>query len=156
MKGVKSPPESYFDKRYLKIMEKQKDWNKLIEERYGKTFDTEIGAKFTIYKDGKCEAELKVEEKHLNMGRSVHGGVINALCDIALSGAVNSTLIDGPSVVTLQMGVSFLRPGLPGDTLTAFAEIVKKGRTIVYVEGGIKNQNGKLLARASGDWFVKN
>lgn len=128
-----------------------------VEERYKLSYESYLGVKFGKYNDGYCDISLAIEDKHLNIGKSVHGGVINALCDIALSGAVTCTLTDtAKSVVTLQMNVNFLRAGMPGDTLTAYGEIIKRGRTICYVEGGIKNQDGKLIARASGDWFIKN
>lgn len=128
----------------------------IIKERYNSSYEAHMGVSFTKYADSVCEIELKVEPKHLNIGNSVHGGVINALCDIALSGAVTCNYINkAETVVTMQMNVNFLRPGFEGDVLTARGEIVKRGSTICYVEGEVRNQEGKLLARASGDWFVK-
>lgn len=120
-------------------------------------FGNMLGVIFSHYDEGKCVTELDIEEKHLNIGGSVHGGVINALCDIALSGAVTSAFKDREEVVvTLQMNVNFLRPGFNGDKLTATAEVVKLGSKIVYVEGEIRNQSNKLIAKASGDWYVKS
>lgn len=128
----------------------------IIKKRYQSSYEAHMGVDFVKYEDSYCEIELKIEPKHLNIGDTVHGGVINALCDIALSGAVTCNFIDkAESVVTMQMNVNFLRPGLLGDTLTAFGQITKRGRTICFVEGGVKNQDGKLLAKASGDWFIK-
>jgi uncharacterized protein (TIGR00369 family) len=88
----------------------------------------------------------------------VHGGVINGLLDIALSAAVTSAMLDkAEKVVTLQMNVNFLRAGKLGDKLITTAEIVKMGSTIIYVEGEIKSaEDNKLIAKASGDWFVKS
>ena len=132
-------------------------WNERVKERYANTFESTLGVEFKKYSDGYCEVELKVKPEHLNIGGSVHGGVIESILDIALSGAVTGTLLDTPqSCVTLQMNVNFLKAGSPDDVLTGFAEIIKRGRTISYVEGGIKNQNGKLIAKASGDWFIKS
>lgn len=136
-------------------MTKGKSGLEIIKERYGNTFESTLGAKFTKYEDSYCEVELEVKPEHLNIGNSVHGGVINALCDIALSGAVVCMAPETPSVVTLQMNVNFLAPGKLGDKLIAYGEIIRKGRRINYVEGGIKNQDGKLIARASGDWYTK-
>lgn len=128
----------------------------IIKKRYKSSFEAHMGVRFNKYADSYCEIELDIEPKHLNIGDTVHGGVINALCDIALSGAVTSNYINkAESVVTMQMNVNFLRPGFLGDTLTAYGEIIKKGGTICFVEGGIKNQKGELLAKASGDWFIK-
>ena len=116
-----------------------------------------LGVSFSTYDAGDCVAELDVASHHLNIGGTVHGGVINALCDIALSGAVTSAFKDREeSVVTLQMNVNFLKPGFEGDRLIAKAKVIKLGSKIVYTEGEIRNQNDKLLAKASGDWYVKS
>lgn len=132
------------------------DVQKLVEDRYKLSYENTLGVKFTKYKDAYCEVELKIKPEHLNIGGSVHGGIINGLCDIALSGAVTCLFINkAERVVTMQMNVNFLKAGKPDDTLIGYGEVIKRGGTIVYVEGGIKNQNGDLIARASGDWFVK-
>jgi uncharacterized protein (TIGR00369 family) len=129
---------------------------KLVQERYKSSFENFLGVKFLEYSNGRCKIELDVRDEFLNIGGTVHGGVINALCDIALSGAVTCNFTDqADTVVTMQMNVNFLRAGQPGDRLIAYGEVIKKGSTVVYVEGGIQNQKGKLLARASGDWFIK-
>ena len=120
-------------------------------------FGNMLGVIFTQYEGGKAATELDIEDKHLNIGKTVHGGVINALCDIALSAAVTSAFKDKEEVVvTLQMNVNFLRPGFAGDKFIATAEVVKLGSKIVYVEGEIRNQTNKLIAKASGDWYVKS
>ena len=128
----------------------------ITKERYSKSFEKHLGVEFEKYEDGYCEITLGIKDHHLNIGETVHGGIINALCDIALSGAVTCNYINkAETVVTMQMNVNFLRPGFSGDKLIAWGEVIKAGKTISYVEGGVKNQDGKLLARASGDWFVK-
>lgn len=129
---------------------------KLITERYQNSFEKHLGVEFLEYSEGKCSIKLIVKNYHLNIGNSAHGGIINGLCDIALSGAVTSNFNSGAeAVVTMDMNVSFLRPGFEGDTLIAFGEVIKAGKTICYVEGGVKNQEDKLIARATGNWFVK-
>jgi uncharacterized protein (TIGR00369 family) len=124
--------------------------------RYQSSFESFLGVQFLEYGQGKCRIELKIKPEFLNIAGAVHGGIINALCDIALSGAVTCNFVDkAETVVTMQMNVNFLRAGHAGDTLTAYAEVIKYGSTIVYVEGGVTNQDAKLIARAAGDWFIK-
>ncbi len=128
----------------------------VTKNRYSSSFEKFLGVQFLKYSEGKCEIVLGIKKEHLNIGGTVHGGIINSLCDIALSGAVTCDFIDkAEGVVTMQMNVNFLRAGQLNDTLIGFGEIVKKGTNIIYVEGGVKNQDGKLLARASGYWFIK-
>ncbi len=129
----------------------------LCSDRYKSSFEHSLGVKFNEYDAGICEIELEIKEGHLNIGGTTHGGIISSLLDIALSGAVTSTILDksATQVVTMQMSVNFLRAGLLGDRLKARGEIIKKGSTIVYVEGSIHNQKNDLIAKANGDWFIK-
>lgn len=129
---------------------------KLCKERYKNSFESFLGVDFVKYCDSYCELSLVIRPELCNIGGSTHGGVIESLLDMALSGAVTCDYMDKPeTVVTLQMNVNFLRPSFPGDTLIAWGEVVKKGRTVCFVEGGIKTPEGKLIAKASGDWFIK-
>ena len=48
------------------------------------------------------------------------------------------------------MKLSFIAPALLGDVLEAKANIIKSGSRILFVEGEIKNQDGKLIAMATG------
>lgn len=128
----------------------------ITKERYGKSFEKYLGVDFLKYADGQCEISLKVEDHHLNIGGSVHGGIINALCDIALSGAVTCNFINkAETVVTMQMNVNFLRPGFSGETIFAFAEVIKKGRTIYYVEGGIRNEKTNYSQEQAATGLLK-
>lgn len=124
--------------------------------RYQNSFEKFLGVRFIEYANSKCSIELKIKPEFLNICNTVHGGIINALCDIAMSGAVTCDFGDkAENIVTMQMNVDFLRAGHLNDTLTAYAEVIKKGSTIAYVEGGIRNQDGVLIARSTGNWFIK-
>jgi len=129
----------------------------ITKTRYQSSFEHHLGVNFETYQDGICSISLKILPIHLNIARGVHGGIITSLLDIAMSGAVTCTIADrsAEQVVTMQMNTNFLRGATEGDTLNARGEIIKRGSTIVYVEGSIHDQNGKLIAKASGDWFIK-
>ncbi len=129
----------------------------LSKSRYQSSFEHHLGVKFNCYQEGVCSIELEILPIHLNIAGGVHGGIIASLLDIALSGAVTCTIVDkkAEQVVTMQMNVNYLRGARLGDKLTARGEIIKRGSTIVYIEGSIHDQNNKLIARASGDWFIK-
>ncbi len=87
---------------------------------------------------------------HLNLARVVHGGVIGALCDTAMGGAVHSTLNSGETYTTAEFRVQFLRP-VTVDTgpLRCTGEVVHRGRRIVAVEADVRDQDGALVARSS-------
>lgn len=128
----------------------------IIKERYKNSFENFLGVVFNAYADGYCEIQLEIKPEHLNIGDTVHGGIINALADIALSGAVTSNFKEkAESVVTMQMNVYFIKAGKKDDLLTAYGQVLKLGRSICYVEGGLKNREGQLIAKADGTWFIK-
>jgi acyl-CoA thioesterase len=128
----------------------------IVKERYKNSFENFLGVEFKEYKDGYCEIALQIKPEHLNIGNAVHGGIINSLCDIALSGAVTSNFPTGAeAIVTMQMNVNFLKPGKNDDHLTAFGKVLKAGKTICYVEGGVRNREDELIAKADGNWFIK-
>jgi len=129
----------------------------LTVSRYKNSFERHLGVVFTEYKDGYCEIVLSIKPEHVNIAGCVHGGIISALCDIALSGAVTCNFAEGADkVVTMQMNVNYSRPGMGDEVLAALGQVIKRGRTIYFVGGGVQNKQGELIAKASGDWFVKS
>ena len=92
--------------------------------------------------DGFC-VTLDVQEQHLNVFGTVHGGIQFALCDQAVSACVT---YHKRSATGLDGSIHHYRPAHLGDTLTATVRERKTGRTtgVYFVE--LKNQNGKLIA----------
>jgi uncharacterized protein (TIGR00369 family) len=62
--------------------------------------------------------------------------------------AYAATLAEGETFTTVELKINFLRAVRKG-TLTAEARVVKAGRTLGYVECDVKDQSGKLVARAA-------
>lgn len=121
-----------------------------------KTFDKELGAKLLKKKKGYCEVKLNIKPWHLNNGGIVHGGVIAALCDIALAGAVGTSLKKEEWCVTAELHLNFLRPAFGGEPVISYGKLVKKGNTLAFVEGGVMSKTNGLIARASGIWAIKS
>ena len=48
------------------------------------------------------------------------------------------------------MKISFIAPGALNDELLGTAKVIKRGRRLLFVEGDIHNQDGKLIATATG------
>ena len=114
-------------------------------------FGTYLGMDFNIVDAGKIVYQLQIREEHLATPVSAHGGVISALLDATLGvGALSAVCEEGNVVSTIEMKVSFIRPALLGDHLTASSEIVKKGKKIIFTEAVIHNQKNELVAKASG------
>jgi len=98
---------------------------------------------------GKGTARLSVPvEKHLtNSLGTVHGGVIMSLLDVALCTAARTLHPESVGVITINLSTSFIGAG-SGATLYAEARVMKDGRSMSFVEGEAKNEDGALVAKA--------
>lgn len=104
-------------------------------------------------KDGV--AALTIDECHLNHNRTVHGSVLHALLDEAMTNAVESTT--GYQAFTTALTVVYLIPCRPGMQLAAYSTITSLDPpSPVLVQGEIRtNLGGKVVAKAWGIWHVR-
>lgn len=98
----------------------------------------------------QVEATFEAREAFCNPMRQIQGGYLCAMLDDVMS--VAGVVASGMTHVmpTLEMKTSFLRPALPGGKLRAVGRVVKWGRTIAFTEGEIYDEQGRLLAKATG------
>lgn len=76
----------------------------------------------------------------------VHGGVLSALADISVTTAVLSVCRRNDHMRgTAELNISYLRPAR-GQSLTATATIIKKGRMLVVGHVDIANDDGTIVA----------
>jgi uncharacterized protein (TIGR00369 family) len=97
---------------------------------------------------GRAVFELEVDERHHNPMGTLHGGVYCDLADAAMGYAYAATLGEGETFTTVELKINFLR-AVRQATLTAEARVVRAGSTLGYVECDVKDQTGKLVARAA-------
>ena len=97
---------------------------------------------------GHAVFEMEVDERHHNPMGTLHGGVYCDLADAAMGYAYAATLGAGETFTTIELKINFLRP-VREATLTAEARVVKAGSTLGYVECDVKDQTGRLVARAA-------
>ncbi len=114
----------------------------------------DIGIERGKFGNGECEVYLTVEQKHCNKGGVCHGGLHTMLLDMALGGALVSTLKIEEWCATTQLNVSFISSAQRGDVISASGRVVKRGRNVAHLSGEIHNQNGRLIASASGTWAI--
>lgn len=92
--------------------------------------------------------------QHENANGGVQGGLIATLLDASMGVAVREGLDDDDTVATVQLTVTYLNPGRIGDTLTATAEVRKRGGKLVMVEGDVSNQDGDPVAHGVATFNV--
>jgi uncharacterized protein (TIGR00369 family) len=79
----------------------------------------------------------------------IQGGFLSAMLDECMS--VACTVASGMTAFapTLEMKVSFLRAATKGP-LRGVGRVIKWGRTIAFTEGELFDDEGRLLAKATG------
>lgn len=103
--------------------------------------------------DGKCLAEFKVSEEHLNNGGGLHGGFTATVVDNYTTFALMSG--DKPPGVTVDLHVSYLKSAKLGDDVIIDATTVRAGKRLAYLECELKHKkDGSLIAKGSQTKFL--
>jgi len=103
--------------------------------------------------DGSFQLALDLRPMHMSMAGRAHGGVLFTLLDTALGRAIISTLPPGRGCATVEIKVNYFRPVQAG-RIVANGRMKETTRSLAYAEGEILNDQGKVLARASGTFFL--
>jgi len=77
----------------------------------------------------------------------VHGGAIASLIDTATAFAILTLLAPEEQVTTVDLSISYLRPGFEGQ-LTATARVLRQGRRLLATSAEVTDKAGTLLATA--------
>ena len=97
----------------------------------------EIGAAHAIM-------EVTVAELHGNYFCGAHGGLIATLVD-TVSFFPRPLLPSAKPCTTTNLNVTYVRPAVMGDVLTARSELIHMGRTLATVTVAVKNQKDKMV-----------
>lgn len=96
---------------------------------------------------GFAKVSMKVRPEFLNFNGLVFGGIIMAVADEAFAYATNSLI--QPSYAS-QVNIHFVNGPAVNDELIAECRVLKSGRRVGISEMQITNQDGRLIARATG------
>lgn len=106
-----------------------------------------IGFKLVSFEFGKATFLLEADKKHQNPMGSIHGGIYCDIADAAMGVAFASTLDPDESFGTISFQINFLKP-LSKATLRAEGYLIKKGRSIGFLESKIYDDDNDLVATA--------
>ena len=126
----------------------------LIEfrNRYNK-FALILGARIVEMREGYSKCEMAVKEDFYNPNKSVHGGVIFSLADVASGAAAASR---GYRMTTMDATLSFLAPAITSKMLYGEAHEIKKGKTVCVYDVEITDDTGKKIAKGMYTFFSLN
>lgn len=96
---------------------------------------------------GYAKVTMKLRPDYLNFNGMVFGGIVMSIADQAFAYATNSLV--SPSIAT-QFNIHLIAGAAAGDELIAECRVIKSGRRIGVSEMTVTNQEGKLIAKATG------
>jgi uncharacterized protein (TIGR00369 family) len=93
-----------------------------------------------------------VTDKHMNSAGTVHGGMLTAFVDVAMSQTARA-VSGAKSCSTVSLNCDFVGPGRLGDTIEARVKVTRRARTMVFMSAELVSGDRTLLV-ATGLWKV--
>jgi uncharacterized protein (TIGR00369 family) len=89
----------------------------------------------------------------LNPFGTMQGGYLAIFIDEMLSTAIGSVLEDGEWAMTAEFKINFLRALTPA-SLTGTARVIRRSRTLAFLEAQLETTDGQIAVTASSTWAV--
>ena len=112
-----------------------------------------IGFELAEVGEGRAIVTLETGPQHTNPMGTTHGGILCDIADSAMGIAFHSTLSPGESFTTVELKINFFRPVWKAQ-LRAEGKVVRRGKTVGYVECEVSDENGRAIAKASSTCLV--
>ncbi len=119
----------------------------LKEKEAGEPIASFLKIKLAELTPGYAKVNMKLTRDYMNFNGLVFGGIIMSIADQAFAYATNSLV--SPSIAT-QFNIHLIAGAGVGDELTAECRVIRSGRRIGVSEMTVTNQDGKLIAKATG------
>ena len=114
-------------------------------------FNKFVGPLYRLSDDGaQTRFAFVVAEKHMNGAGTVHGGMLMALADVAMS-RTSRTATDAETCSTVALSCDFLAPGRLGDVIECRVRVTRRTRTMVFMSAEV-SAGERLLLTACGVW----
>ena len=110
------------------------------------------GLELKQIRDTQYEFIVEVKEMHLNTGKIAHGGFLSTIADTGMGTAAHKIAGDR-RCVTINLDMKFISAGQLGDKLEGNVNILKKTKTLVFINCEISNDKD-IVVSASGTWKI--
>jgi uncharacterized protein (TIGR00369 family) len=114
-----------------------------------------LGIEIDYLSEEKAVLALPLRKHFLQGAGVVGGGILATLADEAMGHVVAANLNNDQTAATVEMNVRYLESVVSG-TIRAQASVIKKGRSIIFLESDIVNEAGEVVAKASGSFLIMN
>jgi acyl-coenzyme A thioesterase PaaI-like protein len=112
------------------------------------SFETHIGPFWhRVDENGKVQCAFRVEKKHLNGMKNVHGGCFMSFADYCLF-AISSPGMAGPGV-TVAFACEFLDAAREGELIECDGEVTRAGGSLIFLRGVLRSGDRALFTFSS-------
>ncbi len=111
-------------------------------------FAKHLGLVIESMEPGATRMSCRLQDHMMNSWGTAHGGVIMTMLDVCLCMAARTLHPDSAGVMTIDMSTAFIDAGR--DPLQVEARVLRNGRSLIFVEGEVRNTDGGLVAKAQG------
>lgn len=113
-------------------------------------FSRWLGIEVLEIREGYSKTRMTVRDEMLNGLGVAHGGIAFSMADSTFAFACNNR---NKLSLALDTSINFMKPVMPGDTLTAEAVEMHNGKSTGLYHVTIKNQHGHVVALFKGVCF---
>lgn len=113
------------------------------------------GLEFRTISETDYQFRARILDIHLNPSGITHGGFIMSLMDSGMGTAAHRVIGKNARAATISFDVKFISASKTGDLLLGTAKVLKKTRSLVFMQGEIRCDD-QLIATAEGIWKVLN
>ncbi|MBR9824552.1 MAG: PaaI family thioesterase [Alphaproteobacteria bacterium] len=119
-----------------------KGWEYWPEE----AFESRAGPFYRMIDEEGVIGAFRAETRHMNAGGSVHGGCLMTFADFMLFSIALDYFRNGEMGVTLTCNNEFVDAARLGEKLTSRGEVVRAGKSIIFVRGTIYAEDRPCLS----------
>jgi uncharacterized protein (TIGR00369 family) len=112
-----------------------------------------VGFRITEAAGGRAVADFEAGPQHANLNGTLHGGILCDISDAAMGLAFATTIVGDQTFTTIELKINYFRPVWKA-RLRAEARVVRRGKTVGYIECDITDEAGRLVAKASSTCMV--
>jgi len=89
---------------------------------------------FKAFDDGRTICAFRAERRHMNGGGFMHGGCVMTFADFSLFAIARDAIVGSPCV-TATFNCELVGTAREGELVECTGEVVKAGRSMVFVRG---------------------
>ena len=97
--------------------------------------------------DGSAAVVLPMCRDSLNRWGGAHGGILFALCDVAMGMAIMS--LRQEVIVTVNATIDYLSAAAADSTLTAVGKVDRLGGKLAFCSAEVTDENGKVIGMSA-------